>query len=985
MIILAVLSATGKTEAQSYPFREYTAIDGLPDNLTNYIMQDSRGFIWIMTTNRLARFDGTEFVIYSRTDSVFNQSLADVFEDSEKNIWMYGLYGLSKYTGNGFNHFFPSGDLEIKLFTGHPVSFDGNNNMYLVCMKKERTNGSIVVFNDSIYSDYSVNYRALDTLDISAVAYDGTTRALVILTSDSRLWLWKNGNLLFLHDEVLGVGRSTVGVEVNIGKKGYYHYSNGRLIPQDPVNSSGKPGLQMNPFQYEGYVRYYDGISILPLKIPYTSYNYSFDTEGCLWLGSDNSLRRLLSIAFSSIAEKETGLETVWTIIADKNDHIWLGSLRKGDLVEYDGHNFKTRNEFKKVMPEYSVFYKGSRLMENGNIWFSMKRGVLVWDGKSFSKLKDISADAQVCYIYEDPDNGTKIIGTSLGIYLIRNGLTELDTRFVDDKLGVIEGVTKDDDGIYWLSGHKGIFRFDGTNATRIKQGILPDISTFTIVKDYRGGIWVTSNSGLLFKGKQTEKFISGLPEVVNAPAKSIIIMDSTHVLLGRVADICIIDLERFYNNEKTYYRIYDKSDGFDGIECLDNGIVKDNSGNFWILTSDRLVRFNPSRLKKNINPPKLNITGLYFKNDSLEWITAEKGGFFYNIPENIVLKKFQNTIRVTYTGISTTNPTKVKYRHMLEGYDRKWSLPASLGSKDYEKLPPGKYAFMLKASNADGVETPQPLVFRFTILPAFWQTKLFILTILILTVALIVTITWLILKREQQRKEQKSQLINELSQLQMKLVIRQFDPHFTFNVISSIGTLILKEQRETAYEYIIKLASLLRTVLSDGAPMIKPLSEELDFVQRYCELTKLRFKERFSFSIILGKDVNLGRLIPKMLIQTFVENSIKHGFENLEQGGQVDISLSTAENSLLIVIRDNGIGRNDTEIKKSYGTGHGFRIINAIFEEMNTGNDSPARFEIIDLAKTGESSGTEIRIIIPDDYKFVIHEKRYEKKYTLI
>ena len=121
------------------------------------------------------------------------------------------------------------------------------------------------------------------------------------------------------------------------------------------------------------------------------------------------------------------------------------------------------------------------------------------------------------------------------------------------------------------------------------------------------------------------------------------------------------------------------------------------------------------------------------------------------------------------------------------------------------------------------------------------------------------------------------------------------------------------------------------------------------------------------------------------MLIQTFVENSIKHGFEKLDHGGHVEVSASKNEENLLLVIRDNGVGRDHAAKSKTVGTGHGMKIIKAMLAEMNNGNEKTTEIEIIDLADSGIPSGTEVRILIPDDYLFMIRKKRYEKKYRIV
>jgi hypothetical protein len=447
--------------------------------------------------------------------------------------------------------------------------------------------------------------------------------------------------------------------------------------------------------------------------------------------------------------------------------------------------------------------------------------------------------------------------------------------------------------------------------------------------------------------------------------------MDDAKILIGRISDICIIDLEKFYNNEKNYFRIFDKTDGFIGSDCLDNGIVKDEHGRYWILTAGKTIIFEPSKLKINPLPPRLNITGFYYLTDSLVWKEVEELQFYYKIPENIELNRFHNKLQIAFNGISTTNPEKVKLQYRLTGFDERWSDPSANRSVFYEKLPPGQYEFQLRGFNADGVESTAPLSLKFRIVPAFWQTTLFMIVAALLILAAAVIVTVYLMKKLQDKKSEREKLKSELSHLQMSSVLRQFDPHFTFNVISSVGSLIMKGEKEIAYEYITKLSGLLRTVLSDGSLIIKPLSVEIDFVRKYCDLQKLRFKGRFAYDIFIGENIDLQREIPKMTIQTFVENSIKHGLENRKEGGRVDIRIQHFGNDLEIKVTDNGIGRISAAKHLTGGTGNGLKILSGLFQVMNENNAAKSSVEITDLEDSSGPSGTEVRIIIPDNFRF--------------
>ncbi len=107
------------------------------------------------------------------------------------------------------------------------------------------------------------------------------------------------------------------------------------------------------------------------------------------------------------------------------------------------------------------------------------------------------------------------------------------------------------------------------------------------------------------------------------------------------------------------------------------------------------------------------------------------------------------------------------------------------------------------------------------------------------------------------------------------------------------------------------------------------------------------------------------------MTIQTFVENAIKHGFESRKGGGNVDIIIQMIEDKLEILIRDNGIGRSQAALQRTGGTGYGLKILNDIFEVMNTNNKNVSKISVTDLCENGMATGTEIKIFIPKDYRF--------------
>ena len=966
LCLLAIIMAgfSAKLYCQDYTLRVYGVSDGLPQSELTFIFQDSRGYFWIATRNGLSRFDGIESVNYYKKDGLPSNSIIRVFEDYQKKIWILTREGPARFNGKSFDFFampaevdFPIGSMAIK-----------DSLIYLLGTTWDIKRSSLFILKDGVFTKYSSLFPQFDTLVISSLGSDNENGDMLFLDNHHNLWKWDFQTLSKVTSKrVDGLVTERDGIRIYLNDT-IFSYSGGKLILSELKKEYGNPDVSLYtlPGLRTTNISFFNGKETISFqsKIPYSL--TMIDDNGVLWLKAESSLHRLVSTAFSSFNQQEKIAPGLWAIAEDRNGHIWLGSIY-GKLVEYDGKRFIERTEQYRLFKPGLAFYKGSRTMQNGDIWFSTNMGILIWDGNKFSRLGSIPDNTQVCYIYQDTLKGQEMIGTDKGLYIHNKGSMWFYPEFTDSDLGVIEGITADDSGGYWLSGHRGILRFNGERAVPVVDEILPDEFTFTLVNDSRGGLWITSDEGLWYRNPLTSRFEHGLPEPLNKPANSILEIDSNRIIVGRSTDICVIDLSKFYNDRKEYFRFYDLSDGYPGDDCLDNGIIRDRNGIIWILTSERIVRFDPEGLSINNKPPVIHFSGLQFQTDSLEWQPANSADFFYGKPGEIELNRRQNKVQITFTGISTTNPEKVKYTYRLSGIDKKWSLPSEKRSVVYENLPPGSYLFELNAINADGIATQTPETLQFQINPAFWQRRLFILMAIMLSLISTSIITRAILKRKQLQDEEEQKLKTELSRLQLDSVLRQFDPHFTFNLISSVGSLIMKNEKEIAYNYITKLSTLLRSAISDDKIVVRPLSEEIGFVTVYCELQKLRFGDRLDYIISVSDDVDSTRLIPRMTIQPFVENAIKHGIENSREGGRLRIDISKNVNNLEIVIRDNGIGRKSAEMLQLSGTGTGLKTISRLFDYFNVFNDFKCSYKISDYYENNAESGTEVRIIIPD------------------
>lgn len=963
--------------SQVYPFREYTVADGLPQSQTTDIYQDSRGFLWITSRNGVSCFDGIEFKSYFRKDGLPGNMVNQVTENAEGVIYAVSNDGVSIFDGIKFSfHQLPDKYRNYKVQTGFQA-----DSFLIFCYNPARGRQVLLSFENGSYNKYSENIPAIDSIDIMQVLYNQNDKEFVILSTGERVYSYKNEKLA----RFPGKGYRSISWYMNKinlqNKAGRFEYKNGRMKPF--VNDQLLPGPVLPSEEGNNSIfRLVNRNDEFNIKIQRGSVTGGLmDSNLTLWLSGEKNLYRLVSRAFRRISFESLPESSIWSLAIDKNGKLWIGSLY-GDLQVFNGSTFNRRNEYKSLFPPKTGFYKGSRMMSNGDIYFALNTGVLIWDGKSFSRMKNIPENAQVCYIYEDPVDKSVLLGTGIGLYRLKDGKVRFFPEFNDDRYGVIEGIVRDSTDRYWLSGHKGMVLFDICKNIHHADTLWPQTMTYTLEKDPHGGLWVTSDEGLFFKAKNSEDFVLALPRSSNRPANSIMLMDSVNLLVGRSGDLCIINLEKFYKKQTGFSRIYDKTDGFSGDDCLDNGIIRDRRGNFYILSSDGLDILDPDYLNINKIPPKINLLSVEVASDSNTWVQVNKPGLFYGQPEEIVLKRDQKRLRVRYVGISTVNPEKVTYQCRLIGYDDIWKSRNYARSAVYEKLPPGQYRFELKAFNADGVSDTKTFPVVFNVKPALWQRFSFRIMLVFILLGASAFITILIMKEIHRKKVEKEKLQSRLSQLYLASALKQFDPHFTFNVLSSVGSLIMSSEKETAYEYLLKLSGLLRSVLNDGNAIIKPLSEEIDFVNKYCEVQKLRFGNRIDWKIDIGPGVDLNREIPKMTIQIFVENAIKHGLENKKDGGKLDIRLKKTRSGLDIIILDNGVGREAAARKKRGGSGNGIRIIGELFEQMNTRNINNAVIEISDLKDENIPLGTEVKISIPHDYDFGISNTDEDLQY---
>jgi signal transduction histidine kinase len=206
------------------------------------------------------------------------------------------------------------------------------------------------------------------------------------------------------------------------------------------------------------------------------------------------------------------------------------------------------------------------------------------------------------------------------------------------------------------------------------------------------------------------------------------------------------------------------------------------------------------------------------------------------------------------------------------------------------------------------------------------------------------------------QRDAMKSlELQRQLSAAHLRALQMQMEPHFLFNTLNAITTLVELGRRAEAVEALTHLNALLKTTLSQGTPEKIPLARELEFIENYLAIEQIRFADRLKVEMKVTSAA-LDGLVPCFLLQPVIENAIRHGIAHLEEEGTIQTSIHRDGDTLQFTVRDNGPGLKGQSIP-----GHGIGLKNTEQRLLHF-YQSDYRF----AAMEPESGGFEVSITIP-------------------
>lgn len=1006
---------------------------GLSQNSVFSILQDDKGYMWFGTWDGLNKFDGYNFTVYRANNSEAANQLSDetiytIFEDEDQNLWIGTENGLNKFNRqrSHFVHFIFSDSLlniqrdsvrdiiddkkgnfwigtekglykfsekkgKIELYTANSNHKNAlsNDNVRVLYLQNEHTlwigtEGGLNKLNIQTnefecFCTKSKNKMCSDTVnDIVGgkknILWIATANGLCNLNTSTRkiknFQYNKNnphslsGNdvraLLYDNNNRLWIGTFGSGLNLYNNTDGSFFHYNYKTNDQSTLSSDniyslfqddagliwvgtrkGVSKIDFSTYKFKHFKHHADDNTSLNSDIVWSFHE---DRNGYLWICTSNGLNRY---------DKNTGKFKFYThdpgnpnsiicndtrvVYEDDSGYLWIGTNCKG-LDKFDKNNEVFTHYGQKSVNDKLSSYEIWDILEDWdrNIWVATTKGlnkilpgrdsVIVYNSNS----QDHYISNNLVYsLYLDHDK--LWIGTNNGLNIL-----DLETDSVEifkqnrakNSLSTSKlfSIYKDSDGIFWIGTiNGGLNRYDpGSGIFKnftIKDG-LPNNMVYNILEDNSRNLWISTNFGISKYDKNSNVFVN-----------------------------------------------YDVRDGLQSNEFNYGAALKTQSGEMFFGGMNGFNSFFPDNVNKSDYIPPVVITSFKVFNKEVEREI--------NNNDSILLNYYNNFFSFEFSGLDFSKPNKNRYAYKLENFDKEWKYcNADKRFAQYTDINPGEYIFKVKCTNSDGVWNKKGIKIYLFIKPPWWKTLIFIIPASLFLFLLIGNAVYFSIRRIRKKHEMKTRMLSiekHVFDLEQKSLRLQMNPHFIFNSLNSIQSFILANNRDKAVRYLGKFAKLMRLILYNTRQSFIIFTDELQAINYYLEIEKLRFDEKFDYEVVVDPKIDKDFIaIPPMLIQPFVENAILHGLVNKESKGFLEIKFSLYDqNHIQCEITDNGVGRQKAEeIKNKSGLKHRSRSMEITKERLNIirkQNKGNAEFEIIDLFDENKiPKGTKVIIIIP-------------------
>lgn len=431
------------------------------------------------------------------------------------------------------------------------------------------------------------------------------------------------------------------------------------------------------------------------------------DREGNIWVGTYAGLQRFTPRRVASI----TDYGFVRTMIMAPDGSLWLAAA--SGLIRRTSTGSRVYDE-RDGVPGPTVL--SFHLDDRGVLWIGTDRGVARLEGDRFVPVQvtpvvELSRPMSILGRHQ-----TWVRDIDQGWMRFTNGLLTPGAPFgAGDR--AITSIRIDRRDRLWFGTPTGVTIADPRGETT-KTVELPIGRVLSMYETATGQMWVGGVAGLSLV---SDKGASSIARRNGLPSNVFSMVDDATGSLWLAVNGAIVRLTREEFDravaDPTYqvrYRLFDASDGSAGIATRSSVAIRDDSDKVWFTTSVGLTVIDPTQIGEPRPAPPIRI----------ESVVADRRSF--DLTDGVDLPARTSHLQIEYTSLMLTDPTRVRFRYRLDGFDRDWNDVGTARQAIYTNLPPGEYRFQVLASSIEDNWSGEPATWGFTILPTFYQTRVF-------------------------------------------------------------------------------------------------------------------------------------------------------------------------------------------------------------------------------------------------------------------
>ena len=958
-------------------------IKGLHTEIIYNMLSDSKGFLWLGHSLGVSRYDGKKFIPFISNEQN-NLGYTDLSEDKTGRIWCHNFAG---------QIFYIEKERMILL-----KQYD---------FKNEPTFPIIRLFNDEMLATskfglFSCNIHTMDCKYISDSTYKSNYRSIciykgqAILFNGLNFYTYKTGSSLkkipfsnkFLKPFNFNPNLSLAALNTT---DSFYAYNNsiGKLYIFKEKNDTIFVLKELNTKGYINTVRLFRNkiwVNTKQMSYPlfgneqpikkYNLTDITTDKFGNTWF---SSLQNGIMIQKAGESWETHNLSFIpngdFIRCLIKKDSTIIYGTQQGKIIVYDVNQKKVVVSWK--LPDNMGSAENIFALPNGRLLIAPSIGLFIANINS-RQFFPISLEGTVkTYTYADSciflGYATKFIkirlDNSLKNYLTTKTLVLSDElnwfSSLKEKINISSQIIRqartyfvsyDSNSLStYISFKDGLFKLIGDNPQKITfKGMT--LNAQNIIQ-YKNKLLVnTINKGLFIYNSKGEINISTDNGLIS---NTIIQMKQfgNNLFLYEPDNIQVFNLE----TEKIIQSIPLPEDIDGSIYDL---LVSENT----LFVTSRKNVYSISTFLKN-NPP-----------NSIYLLSARSEVKDEEIEDNANLSYDNNSILfyIGYPVYNIISKEQIQYR-LTGSFDTTWkTIGLGVNLLKFYALRPGKYNFECYATYANKISSTNVIHFSFRIEEKWWFQLWFLILAVIISIAILIFIGKRYItqvKLKSVRQLEKIELEKKLVSGTLAAIRAQMNPHFIFNALNTLQSLVYKEDKRIMSNYLGKFSDLLRNILNNSQKEFITLTEEIRLLNLYTDIEIKRFGEDISINYELDPEIDTEQvLIPPMLIQPYVENAFKHGIFHKQGEKLLSIIITPVIKnnitSVLIKIEDNGIGRvKSNAINQQRPGPKSFSTIanEARIDLINKVGKHKITIDIIDkYDSTGSATGTIVEFNIP-------------------